>query len=62
MRALNPITEHYESTQALDLILRARKAHEAATDKKTAPRLRRGSVKVQNCTQGKGRKFGGCDQ
>lgn len=35
---VNPITEHYESTQTLDLILRARKAHEDATDKKAAPR------------------------
>ena len=35
---VNPITEHYESTQALDLILRAKKVHEAATDKKAAPR------------------------
>ncbi|MDR6302569.1 hypothetical protein GGQ85_000245 [Nitrobacter vulgaris] len=35
---VNPITEQYESTQALDLILRASKEHEAATDKKTAPR------------------------
>lgn len=35
---VNPITEQYESTQALDLILRARKAHEAAPDKKAAPR------------------------
>lgn len=35
---VNPITEQYESTQALDLILRARSAHAAATDKKAAPR------------------------
>lgn len=35
---VNPITEQYESTQALDLILRAREAHEKASDKSAAPR------------------------
>jgi 5-methylcytosine-specific restriction endonuclease McrBC GTP-binding regulatory subunit McrB len=35
---VNPITEQYESTQALDLILRARQAHGATSDKKAAPR------------------------
>jgi len=35
---VNPITEQYESTQALDLILRARQAHDAAQDKNAAPR------------------------
>ena len=35
---VNPITEQYESTQALDLILRAREAHYVAQDKNAAPR------------------------
>jgi hypothetical protein len=35
---VNPITESYESTQALDLILRARRALEAAPSKPGAPR------------------------
>jgi 5-methylcytosine-specific restriction endonuclease McrBC GTP-binding regulatory subunit McrB len=35
---VNPITEQYESTQALDLILRARQAFDAAPDKNAAPR------------------------
>ena len=35
---VNPITEKYELTQALDLILRARAAHEFAADKAAAPR------------------------
>lgn len=35
---VNPITEKYESTQALDLILRAREAFKAAPKKNDAPR------------------------
>lgn len=35
---VNPITERYESTQALDIILRASKALEAAAEKSAAPR------------------------
>jgi hypothetical protein len=35
---VNPITESYESTQALDLILRANQALTAASDKTAAPR------------------------
>jgi hypothetical protein len=35
---VNPITERYESTQALDLILRARASFEIAKDKATADR------------------------
>jgi restriction-modification system family protein len=35
---VNPITERYESTQALDLILRSRKALDSAADKGAAPR------------------------
>jgi hypothetical protein len=35
---VNPIAERYESTQALDLILRAHAAHEGAPDKAAAPR------------------------
>lgn len=35
---INPITGKYESTQALDIILRASKAYETATDKSDAPR------------------------
>ena len=35
---VNPITEQYESTQALDLILRAKTALEAAPDQAAAPR------------------------
>jgi EVE domain len=35
---VNPITESYESTQALDLILRANQALTAASDKPAAPR------------------------
>lgn len=35
---INPITGNYESTQALDLILRALKAYETAPDKSDAPR------------------------
>jgi hypothetical protein len=35
---VNPITEQYESTQALDLILRARKAEEEAQNELDAPR------------------------
>jgi restriction-modification system family protein len=35
---VNPITQKYESTQALDLILRARRDLDAATSKPSAPR------------------------
>ena len=35
---VNPITERYESTQALDLVLRANRALGAAREKATAPR------------------------
>jgi hypothetical protein len=35
---VNPITEQCESTQALDLLLRAREAHKAAQDKNAASR------------------------
>jgi hypothetical protein len=35
---VNPITERYESTQALDLILRADEVHRQATDKSAADR------------------------
>jgi len=35
---VNPITEQYESTQALDLILRAGEAHSAASDQAAAAR------------------------